>query len=441
MFLIVFRSKRSLDFCGKHPSEVEMSETLRVLVIGEQPDDVRRIENLLVEAEETSRLPVVKINFDLVLDLAAGLDRLEHHHFDALHLGLSDPDDLTKLADLRQAYPNLPIIIGVTPANESLALLAITQGASDYWLHGQSNLRDLAALYRHTLAGARLNAGSRRLNWLEENINEIIWRADPDLRLVEVTSSVQRLAGFLPEEALKMTLLDLIAPSSRQDLTEALAEFYSPDPSATSRCAVTFELEHLRKEGKNFWSEISLKVLRDSQGILMGFTGSTRDVSSRHAVQEKLDYISVHDSLTGLFNRTYFEEELKRLEFSRLYPITILLADLEGLKAINFENGLEKGDELLKQVASFLRLTFRSEDMVARIGGDEFIVIMPRTHARAAGKALQRVVNLVENYNQENLEMPLHLSIGVATAEQGQSLMATLKIAGTQKFSNDKVAA
>ena len=380
-----------------------MSETLRVLVIGEQPDDVRRIENLLVEAEETSRLPVVKINFDLVLDLAAGLDRLEHHHFDALLLGLSDPDDLTTLADLRQAYPDLPIIIGVSPANESLALLAITQGASDYWLHGQSNLRDLAALFRHTLAGARLNAGSRRQNWLEENINEIIWRAAPDLRLLEVTSSVQRLTGYLPEEALKMTLARSHRSVGSPGFIPMLwPNFTNPTPNATSRRAVTFELEHLRKEGDEFLvGDHHYKVMRDSQGILIGFTGSTRDVSSRHAIQEKLDYLSVHDPLTGLFNRTYFEEELKRLEFSRLYPITILLADLEGLKAINFEHGLEKGDELLKQVASFLRLTFRSEDMVARIGGDEFIVIMPRTHARAAGKALQRVVNLVETYNQE----------------------------------------
>ena len=316
----------------------------------------------------------------------------------------------------------------------------MAQGASDYWLHGQSNLRDLAALFRHTLAGARLNAGFRLLNWLEENINEIIWQAAPDLHLLEVTSSIQRLTGFSADEALKLTLVDLIVPAARQDLYDALLEFRQPDPQAASPRILTLELEHLRKEGANFWSEIILQVKRDSHGILIGYTGSTRDVSYRHAIQEKLDYLSVHDPLTGLFNRTYFEEELKRLEFSRLYPITILLTDLEGLKMINFEHGLEKGDDMLKQVANILRLTFRSEDMVARIGGDEFIVLMPRTHARAAGKALQRVINLVETYNQEHLEMPLHLSIGVATAEQGQSLIETLKIAGTQKFTN-KVAA
>jgi diguanylate cyclase (GGDEF)-like protein/PAS domain S-box-containing protein len=417
-----------------------MSDTLHVLVIGEQPGDVRRMETLLVEAEETSRMPAANYSFDPVIDLAAGLDRLAHVHIDAILLGLSTPEDLLALAELRQAHPDLPIIAGVSPANESLALLALAQGASDYWLHGQSNIRDLAALFRHTLVGARFNAGVQRLNWLEENITEMIWRAAADLRVLEVTSSVRRLAGYLPEEVLKMNLADLVVPSARQSLTDALAGFYQPASEATSRPAVTLEVEHLRKAGPRFWAEMTVQAMRDSQGAFIGFTGVTRDVSSRHAIQEKLDYLSVHDPLTNLFNRTYFEEELKRLEFSRLYPITIFMADLEGLKAINFEHGTAEGDESLKQVASFLRLTFRSEDMVARIGGDEFIVMMPNTSARAAGKALQRVINLVETYNQETPARPLHLSLGVATAEQGQSLVETLKTASTQKFTN-KVAA
>ncbi len=95
-------------------------------------------------------------------------------------------------------------------------------------------------------------------------------------------------------------------------------------------------------------------------------------------------------------NRAYFLEELKRLEFSRLYPITIMLADLEDLNKINYQYDMSSGDELVKHTATLLRTVFRSEDMVARISGDEFIALMPRCSACAAEKALQRVVNMVE---------------------------------------------
>jgi diguanylate cyclase (GGDEF)-like protein/PAS domain S-box-containing protein len=313
-------------------------------------------------------------------------------------------------------------------------LLAIAQGASDYWLHGQSSLREMASVFRNLLGQAHLAARCRRLNWLEGFIGEFIWRADPDLRLAEVSASVERLAGLTPEEALQCSLEDLLAPADRPTLQKALAEFSRLDPASEAGRALTLELEHLRRGKANFWAEISLHPVRDPQGKLAGFTGSTRDVSDRHAVQEQLNYISLHDALTGLFNRTYFEEELKRLEYSRLYPITFLTVDLEGLRNINYDQGMQAGDERLKQVANILKLTFRSEDMIARVGGDEFIVIMPRTHARAAAKALQRVANLLETYNQDAPEAAIRLTMGVATAEQGSSLMETLKAANVQKF-------
>jgi len=172
---------------------------------------------------------------------------------------------------------------------------------------------------------------------------------------------------------------------------------------------------------------------------ISGWTGVTRDVSSRHNIQEKLDYLSMHDSLTGLFNRAYFLEELQRLEFSRLYPITVMLADLEGLNKINYQYNISSGDELVKHAASLLRTVFRSEDMVARISDDEFIALMPRCTARAGEKALQRAVNMVEAFNLEQPDLPLNLSLGIATAESGQSLADTLKLANSLKLSN-KVA-
>jgi diguanylate cyclase (GGDEF)-like protein/PAS domain S-box-containing protein len=411
-----------------------MAELLRVLMVADPPEQALQIKKLVDEAEHSGRLPALLVQFDLASRLDDFQDSIAAGAFDALLLVFSGPADLQRLAELRHSYPALPVIALVTPANEPLALLALAQGASDYLFLASADVRSLAEVFRHTATLVHSMASQRRLAWLEENIGEVVWRAQPDLSLVEVSTSISRLAGFSAGEALKTRLFDWIVPDYHQALNDTLESLSSCEGSAASAWNPCLELEHLHKDGAPFWAEISMHAVLDALGQPAGIVGVTRDISARHAVQEKLDYVSMHDPLSGLFNRAYFVEELKRLEFSRMYPITVLLADLEGLKAINFQYGLAAGDEMIKQTAALLRTAFRSEDLVARIGGDEFIAIMPRCNTRVAGRALQRVVNLVEAFNEEQASPSLSLSLGIATAEQGQSLMDTIKAAGTQKF-------
>jgi diguanylate cyclase (GGDEF)-like protein/PAS domain S-box-containing protein len=411
-----------------------MAELLRVLMVVDPPEQALQIKKLADEAGHAGQLPDLRVQFELASRLDDCQESMAAGACDALLLDFSGSADLQRLAELRHNFPTLPVIIIVSPANESLALLALAQGASDYLFPASVDVCSLAEVLRHTATQVRAMASQRRLAWLEENIGEAVWRAQPDLSLVEVSSSISRLAGFTVDEALKSRLFDWIVPDFRSALKDALESLYSCEGSAASAWNACLELEHLHKDAAPFWAEIRMHAVLNAQGQTAGIVGVTRDISARHAVQEKLDYLSMHDPLTGLFNRAYFVEELKRLEFSRMYPITVLLADLEGLKAINFQYGLAAGDEMIKQTAALLHKAFRSEDLVARIGGDEFIAIMPRCNTRVAGRALQRVVNLVEAFNEEQASPSLRLSLGIATAEQGQSLMDTIKAAGTQKF-------
>jgi diguanylate cyclase (GGDEF)-like protein/PAS domain S-box-containing protein len=416
-----------------------MEDALRVLMIENQAGDANLIEGMLAEAENSGRLPGLSVHIDKTADFSQGLNHLEQSAIDSILIGPSTPDDLSELAELRQKYPGVPVVACVTPENESLALLAMAQGATDYLLNRGGDPRSTALVVRHVKDCARLYASQKRLNWLEEHISEVVWRAAPDFRILEITPSIYALTGFSVEEATGKVLAEWLTPDSQwalEDIRKALpALIRTEDPTWSP----TLELEHLRKDNTTFWCEISLKPILGPDDQITGWTGVTRDISSRHNIQEKLDYLSMHDPLTGLFNRAYFLEELKRLEFSRLYPITIMLADLEGLNKINYQYNISSGDELVKHAAALLRTVFRSEDMVARISGDEFIALMPRCSARAAEKALQRVVNMVEAFNQEQPDLPLSLSLGIATAESGQSLADTLKLANSLKLSN-KVA-
>ncbi|MEW5785543.1 MAG: HD domain-containing phosphohydrolase [Bacillota bacterium] len=148
------------------------------------------------------------------------------------------------------------------------------------------------------------------------------------------------------------------------------------------------------------------------------------DITDRKGMEKKLKHISLHDHLTNLYNRAYFEEELKRLERSRgEYPVTIISADLDGLKLANDTMGHKKGDELLCQCAQVLRNAFRQAEVLARVGGDEFALILPRTDAAVAKEIVYRIQKAIDQYNQDHPRLLMSLSLGTATAAiEGSSL-------------------
>jgi diguanylate cyclase (GGDEF)-like protein len=155
----------------------------------------------------------------------------------------------------------------------------------------------------------------------------------------------------------------------------------------------------------------------------------------QNELQERLHHISLHDALTGLYNRAFFQEEMSRLGKSRQFPVSVLVADVNWLKETNDEFGHAAGDELLQRAAEVLRRSFRAEDVIARIGGDEFVVLMPRTDAGTVKKALERVRKRLETVNTERGGVALSLACGAATAEYGESLAEAIKRADKAMYS------
>ena len=160
-----------------------------------------------------------------------------------------------------------------------------------------------------------------------------------------------------------------------------------------------------------------------------------RDITEEKRKEEELTYLSLHDSLTGLYNRAYFESELARLEGSRYYPITIISADLDGLKLINDTLGHKAGDLFLVAGAAVLKKALRSSDIIARVGGDEFALILPQTDRFAGEEIIQRIYERVQAYNRQNKGMPLSISVGLAISEgDTQSLEETYRTADSLMY-------
>ncbi|MDY6827420.1 MAG: diguanylate cyclase [Bacillota bacterium] len=146
-----------------------------------------------------------------------------------------------------------------------------------------------------------------------------------------------------------------------------------------------------------------------------------RDITIKKRQEIELQYISYHDELTGLYNRRYYENELERLNSSREHPIAIISADLDNLKKINDSLGHNEGDHYIQAAAEILKSSLRESDILARVGGDEFAVILPRTTLKAGRELVKRIHHQIEIYNQQNTSSPtLSISVGIAVSTSGK---------------------
>ncbi|MHB8126229.1 MAG: diguanylate cyclase domain-containing protein [Desulfitobacteriaceae bacterium] len=188
--------------------------------------------------------------------------------------------------------------------------------------------------------------------------------------------------------------------------------------------------------------EVSLKLL----GVMSTKVRNTNKLLLElRQMEDKLRYLGQHDQLTGLYNRAFFYEELQRYEALCFNPVGLIVCDVDGLKLINDSLGHNAGDMLLTEAASVIKKCFRDGDIVARIGGDEFIALLPNSSNSIVEDGYQRIQNAVTNYNLSKPLIPLSISVGFSVGNDPSTTMNELfKEADTnmyrQKLNNSRSA-
>ena len=174
----------------------------------------------------------------------------------------------------------------------------------------------------------------------------------------------------------------------------------------------SYEVNIFRRDGQRRSLRVMATPWFDDQGKYVATFGVFQDITEQKQYEEQIKFLSFHDKLTGLYNRAYFDEECKRLDTERQLPLSCIMGDINNLKTINDAFGHDMGDSYLCMIADILRESCRKEDIIARWGGDEFIILLPRTSPETAIEICERIRQLCS----ECVRYPIPVSIALGTA-------------------------
>ena len=367
-----------------------------------------------------------------------------------LHYHSANPDQLTLSAELFSEQ-HLSCVLAPEVANLNMEALNVvfksgqphiyeyvqmSEGKQHYY-EGRmvpcGEERALAIIREITekkLAEKKLQASEERYRLLVDNANEAIIVAQDGEHKFLNPMAVDFYA--YPETELRATpFIEFIHPDDRGMVWERYCKRMAGE---VLRDKYNFRI--IAGDGSIKWAEIrSVQIEWEGRPAALNLIS---DVTESKRYEDRLKYLSLHDQLTGLYNRAFFDAEMERLCGSREYPITVISIDMDGLKLINDTMGHERGDALLKICAEMLKQTLRRCDILARIGGDEFVAILPRSSGEIDEKVVRRVQDQVDRYNSKHPELPLALSLGIATAENDAEPLTKILKKSDDRMYRDK---
>lgn len=252
----------------------------------------------------------------------------------------------------------------------------------------------------------------------------------PDRSISAANSQTLSLLGFEDlSDFLGRDIIDFILPEERRRAESDLRRV------AMAERLYNLEYRLLRRDRTSFWAEVSGSLIPEMEGKRGGTLVTARDISKRKSMKENLRNLAVTDELTGLYNRRGFslaaEQELKRAHRAKV-DLVLFFFDIDRLKAINDTFGHAEGDEALRAAATALSSTFRASDIIARWGGDEFVLLAIDVPKGSASSLLQRLDEKLASLNgAEGARYRISFSVGMSRydPEKGISLHELVRIA------------
>lgn len=218
------------------------------------------------------------------------------------------------------------------------------------------------------------------------------------------------------------TVFNIINEYTREKVTSPVAEVFEKEQIVELANHTLL----ISKDGREVPIEDTASPIRDKDNNIVGCVLVFRDFSEKKEKQRWIEFLSYHDQLSGLYNRRFFEEELLRLDTKRNLPISLVFADVNGLKTINDAFGHHVGDQLINKVADVFLAECRADDIISRTGGDEFVIILPNTDSVSSEKLIKRIKSKIEK--QKIMNINISISFGWDTKQsEAQSVWDVLK--------------
>lgn len=289
-------------------------------------------------------------------------------------------------------------------------------GGNENWLYLIDNAVTVVSLlliiyiYRKTLH-SKLTS-ELQLRSVLDTAAEGIYGIDAEGKCTFVNRSCLEILGYESEDELLGNNMHDLIHHSKED-----GAFYPKEECEIIQQVNLGKFVHndqevfWRKNGTSFYAEFRSKPQWSGNRVI-GSVVSFADITERKHQEEELRYLTFHDPVTGLFNKVFAYEEIARLNVERNLPFSIIVGDVNGLKLANDVFGHDAGDALLQDIAQTIKRAVRSDDIVARTGGDEFLILLPKTTEEDAERLLRRILYEVKNRTRDTISS---ISLGTAT--------------------------
>ena len=392
--------------------------------------DRKLAENALRESEERYRLLVERMREGLVQTGNDGVFQFVNDRFCEM-VGYSREELLGLQGDLLLAYPEDVALM------REKALLRLRHVADQYevrirrkdgtvvWIEiggapvvdGRGDVIGSIGVHNDVterrMAEAALRESEARYRLMAENATDVIARTSSRGVILYASEASRRLLGFEPSELVGRSFYDFVFEADREEIRHLSKLIHESGPT-------TFAYRVEKKDGSLVWFETTSRSVR--HGVtdpIREVVSVSRDVTERRNVEEQIEYQAYHDALTGLPNRRLFRDRLTiALAHARRmnHPLAVMFLDLDRFKVVNDTLGHSVGDKLLKSVAMRLQSSLREEDSIARMGGDEFTVLLADLQTiDHAAKIAQKVLDTVaQTVSIDGTELFLTTSVGIA---------------------------